>query len=252
MDNLEFEKEISQTSIEEFEKNLSNFFDFNGDINGTAYLNWRFDNSKVITSQMCEMGKAYYETALNLLDTCLENNSDKKADSWIFPILFHTVHGIEVYLKGFNSQIKTLELLSKKQKYEVFGIEGTHNILQLLQTALSRFDKYTRDNKYLTSQEEVKKIRKKINFIKKFIKILYENTDDMTFARYPVTSKKELQFYNNDSDYATYNNITIDLHIYKIWLCKIFSILDEITGFCEYKIEEQMEYLVEIQNYNYE
>lgn len=40
MDNFEFEKQISQISIEEFENKLSNFFDFNGDIDGTAYLNW--------------------------------------------------------------------------------------------------------------------------------------------------------------------------------------------------------------------
>lgn len=250
MDNLEFEKEISQTSIDEFEKNMSSFFEFNGNIDGTAYLNWRFDNSKVITSQMCEMGNAYYETALNLLNNCIENNSDKKADSWIFPILFHTVHGIEVYLKGFNSQIKTLELFIKNQEHKRFDIEGGHNILQLLQMANSGFNNYVQNNKHLISPEEIKDIRKKLNFINKFIIILYENTDDMTFARYPITSKKDLQFYNNYSDFATYNNITINLYIYKIWFCKIFSILEEITDFCEYMIEQQLEYLAETQGYN--
>lgn len=34
-----------------------------------------------------------------------------------------------------------------------------------------------------------------ILFVQRFIDILYQNTEDMTFARYPITAKKENQFY---------------------------------------------------------
>ena len=85
-----------------------------GDIYATAYLNWRFDSKRDVEIKFYEMGKAYFATALSLIDTCLANNRDKKADTWIFPILFHIVHGIEVYLKGFNSQYRIFDETQKK------------------------------------------------------------------------------------------------------------------------------------------
>lgn len=87
-------------------KIIPNYFEFTGDIEHSAYLNWRFDSINNTENQFYEMGKAYLETAIQLVDICLKDNIDNKADIWIFPILFNVVHGIEIYLKGFNSQIR--------------------------------------------------------------------------------------------------------------------------------------------------
>jgi|AKZA01.1.fsa_nt_gi hypothetical protein len=99
--------EIDDYSIEELSKKLPNYFDFNGDVDKTAYLNWRFDKWRNINSQFYEMGKAYFNTAIILLDGCLNNNGDNKADAWIFPIMFNTVHGIEIYLKGLMAKSRS-------------------------------------------------------------------------------------------------------------------------------------------------
>lgn len=230
----------------ENKKELPSYFDFTGDINDTAYLNWRFDSTRTIPSQMSEMGNAYYETALHLLNECINDNIDNKADSWIFPILFNVVHGIEVFLKSFNSQIQTLELLVTKQEVRIYNIEGRHDILQLVNTSISKFNKYLEQGINLGSLEEIQVVQKELNLVKKFIEILYENTDDMTFARYPITSKKEKHFYNDDSPFATNENITIDLNTFKLWIIDIFSILRKITDHSELLIDHYFEMLSDL------
>lgn len=212
---------------------LPNYFEFTGDIDHSAYLNWRFDNFYGTENDFYKMGSAYFEVAIQLIDDCLANNSDKKADIWIFPILFNVVHGIEIYLKGFNSQIRILEKL-KKNEYQDSKIEGGHNILQLCQQAIS-----------LINQSSQKDLLIEFKFVKRFIEILYEHTDDMTFARYPIAKKGESHFYVKQS-----KNITIDLDVLRVWVCKVFSILDCCTGFVDFQIDEIKEWLYEMQQEN--
>lgn len=217
-------------SSKELLQQLPDYFEWSGDIEKSAYLNWRFDFIRDLETQFYEMGKAYFETAIVLVDECIKNNCDKKADIWIFPILFNTVHGIEIYLKGFNSQIKVLDKI-EKQQYQDSKIEGAHNILQLCQLAIS-----------LINQSSKKELLSDFEFVKKFIEILYMNTNDMTFARYPITNKGKNHFYVDKHE-----NITIDLDVFRVWLCKVFEILDGCTGFIDFQIEKIKELLNEVQ-----
>lgn len=210
---------------------LPNYFEFLGDIESSAYLNWRFDPSINLENQFYNIGKAYFQTALALIEICLNDNKNKKADIWIFPIMFNIVHGIEVYLKGFNSQIKILNKL-ENQDYEKTKIEGKHNIKQLCQVAIS-----------LIKEGNRMEILKEFLFLQKFIDILYDNTDDMTFARYPITLKGESHFYIKQKD----KNITVDLEVFKVWVNRVFRILDSSTGFADYQIEEIKEWIYEMQ-----
>lgn len=209
---------------------IPNYFDSTGDVEKSAYLNWRFDFMRDTENQFYEMGKAYFETAIALIEICLSNNKDKKADIWIFPILFNIVHGTEIYLKGFNSQIRILDKI-EKQEYQESKIEGKHNISQLCQTAIS-----------LIKKSSHKDLLSEFKFVKKFIDVLYENTDDMTFARYPVNIDKEPHFYAQQTE-----NITIDLDVLRIWVCKVFDILDSCTGFVDFQIDQIKEWLHDMQ-----
>jgi len=122
---------------------LPNYFDFSGNIQTTAYLNWRFDFTRDLESKFFDMAKGYLETSIALIEQCLADNRDKKADTWIFPILFNVVHGIEVYLKGFNSLYRIHMDLQNYDDVRNSKIEGKHDIRQLCQIAM----KLLRDTK---------------------------------------------------------------------------------------------------------
>ena len=220
-------KEIDTQKLGEI---LPSYFGVSDNIESSAYLNWRFGYMHDPEIQFYEMGKAYFETAIKLIDYCLEDNRDNKADIWIFPILFNVIHGMEVYLKGFNSQIRILDKI-EKQEYQESKIEGKHNILQLCQTAIS-----------LIKCSSQKELLVEFKFIKKFIDILYLNTNDMTFARYPIDSDKKPHFYIHETE-----NFTIDLDVLRIWICKIFNILDTCTGFVDFQIDQIKDWLYEMQ-----
>ncbi|MDD2216138.1 MAG: hypothetical protein PHE41_06190 [Eubacteriales bacterium] len=211
-------------------RNLPNYFDFTGDIDNSSYLNWRFDSFINLENQFYNIGKAYFETSLALIDLCLSDNRDKKADIWIFPIMFNVVHGIEVYLKGFNSQLKILNKL-ENEEHEKTKIEGKHDIKQLCQVAIGQIKAGNRND-----------ILDEFLFLQKFIDILYDNTNDMTFARYPITAKGARHFYVEQKD-----NITIDLNIFKVWVKRVYHILDSFTGFVDYQIDEISNWLYEMQ-----
>ena len=208
--------------IDTQELELPNFFDDSVDIDAGAYLNWRFDINRDLESQFFDMGKGYFQTALELIEKCLSDNSDKKSDIWIFPIMFNIVHGIEIYLKGFNSLYQIHTELQATGYVQESKIEGNHDIRQLCQVAMKRL----RD----TNNTELKD---ELLFVKKFIDILYANTDDMTFARYPVNSKKEAHFYAKSS-----NNVVVDLNVLRQWVKRLFIILEGITGYIDWQVEE--------------
>lgn len=222
--------DLSDVSTPDLQKSLPNYFDFSGDILNSAYLTWRFDAKRDVEIKFYEMGKAYFSTSLALIDICLKENRDKKADTWIFPIMFHLVHGIEVYLKGFNSQYRIFAKL-KKEEYQESKIEGKHDIKQLCEVAVS-----------LIKDNRDKDLLPEFQFVQRFIQILYANTNDMTFARYPLTEDKDNHFYVSKDE-----NITIDLNVLKAWAVRVFQILDSSTGFIDYQIDEIKEWLYEMQ-----
>lgn len=222
--------DLSDIETSKLMDSLPNYFEFTGDMQRTAYLNWRFEFNRDLENQFYDMAQGYFETSLSLIENCLSNNSGHKADIWIFPIMFNVVHGIEVYLKGFNSQYRILAKL-QRDEYQATKIEGKHDIRQLCQVAIS-----------LVKDNNNKDLLVELTFIKRFIDILYTNTDDMTFARYPVTSKGEQHFYVKEK-----NNVTIDLDVFRQWVIRVFHILDSCTGFIDIQIDQILEWKYEMQ-----
>ena len=86
--------------ITEMSKKLETIFQYNADINKTAYLNWRTQCTFTKRSKFIVMGEAFFSTAYNLIQQCILDNSDKKADSWIFTILFNIVFKIQKIITG--------------------------------------------------------------------------------------------------------------------------------------------------------
>lgn len=222
--------DLSDIETSKLMNSLPNYFDFSGDMQRTAYLNWRFEFDRDLENQFYDMAKGYFETSLSLIENCLSDNLGHKADIWIFPIMFNVVHGIEVYLKGFNSQYRILAKL-QRDEYQATKIEGKHDIRQLCQMAIS-----------LVKNNNDKDLLVELTFIKRFIDILYANTDDMTFARYPVTSKGEQHFYVKEKD-----NVTIDLDVFRQWVIRVFHILDSCTGFIDLQVDQILEWKYEMQ-----
>ncbi|WP_029503465.1 hypothetical protein [Lachnoclostridium phytofermentans] len=222
--------DLSDIETSKLMNSLPNYFDFSGDMQRTAYLNWRFEFNRDLENQFYDMAKGYFETSLSLIENCLSDNLGHKADIWIFPIMFNVVHGIEVYLKGFNSQYRILAKL-QRDEYQATKIEGKHDIRQLCQVAIS-----------LVKDNNDKDLLVELTFIKRFIDILYANTDDMTFARYPVTSKGEQHFYVKEKD-----NVTIDLDVFRQWVIRVFHILDSCTGFIDFQVDQILEWKYEMQ-----
>jgi hypothetical protein len=225
--------DLSDISSKELIDALPNYFDSSENIQTTAYLNWRFDFNRDLENKFFDMAKGYLESSIALTEQCLANNRDKKADTWIFPILFNVVHGIEVYLKGFNSLYRIHMDLQNYDDPRDSKIEGKHDIRQLCQIAV----KLLRDTRNDELLDEVL-------FVQRFIDILYQNTEDMTFARYPITTKKENQFYIEAE-----GNVTIDLHVLRQWVLRIAHILDNVTGYIDYQVDQMQEWRSEMLSY---
>ena len=179
------ETDIDYNEIPQLAKKMPSIFESHSDINTNAYLNWRMDFCGTSRRRFIIVGQAYFDTAYYMLRQCLDNNFDKKADAWIFPILFHIVHGIEVYLKAINVSYNVALGKDKTQ------IEGAHNIKQLWSTAR----KLVMDFKVAHPDNTADQLWDAIKVVGNFIENIYEKTDDMTFARYPMDKDKNGHFY---------------------------------------------------------
>ena len=219
--NIIFE-DFDISKIPSMGKKLNSIFRYNEDINKTSYLNWRTGFARTTRSQFVIIGEAFFSTAYNLLQQCLVDNSDKKADSWIFPIMFNIVHGIEVYLKAINV---ALSVVLKKNR----GVsEGGHDLKALCSTARNLIIKYKQTNKNITTSQMFEGIK----VVEKFISNIYEKTDDMTFARYPISKNKQGHFY-----IEKFENEVIDLQLLREQTVYIFKILDFIYQMPELDLE---------------
>ena len=232
--NIEFE-DFDTSRIPSMGKKLDSIFQYNADINKTSYLNWRTGFAHTSRRQFVVMGEAFFSTAYNLLQQCLIDNSDKKADSWIFPIMFNIVHGIEVYLKAINA---ALSVVLKKNR----GIsEGGHDLKALCGTARNLIIEYKTANKNTTTSQMFEGIK----VVEKFISNIYEKTDDMTFVRYPLAKNKQGHFY-----IETFDNEVIDLELLREQLVYVFKMLDFIYEMPELDLEIQAESMAEMMDYN--
>ena len=207
-----------------------------GNIFSSAFLHCRFDFSRDIEGRFFSMAEGYFEASIELIERCLENRRGNRADIWIFPILFNIIHGIEIYLKGFNSLYRIHAGLKNEEKRPESKIEGKHNIRQLCQVAI----KMLRDNKEAELLDEML-------FVEKFIDILCENVDekDMDFARYPIKRNKDTHFYAHAKP-GDEENVTINLNVLCQWVLRIFKILDVISWGIANEIEDMEEWRAEM------
>lgn len=218
------------SKIPQYGKQLDSIFQYNPDIEKNAYLNWRMGFRHNSRAQFVVVGEAFFSTAFNLIQQCLEDNSDKKADSWIFPIMFNTVHGIEVYLKAINA---VLSVVLSKQR----GItEGGHDLKGLCSVARKLIIDYKTQNKCGTTEQMFQGIK----VVEKFIDNIYEKTDDMTFARYPLAKNKQGHFY-----IQTFENEVIDLELLEEQIVYVFKMLEFIYDMPELDIEIQADAMMD-------
>ena len=222
-----FFDKVDYDKIPELAKRMESIFGFNKDIRKNAYLNWRITRSANVGEQFWELAEGYFQSAFWLTDGCLKDNSDKKADIIIFPILFNLIHGIELSLKAINSYLHMI--LECKP-----CIRGKHDIKQLSNEALNRLQ----DLKAKDKSEEMVSAITAMKLVQRFIENIYDKTNDMTFARYPINSSHEEMFYT-----ASKHNVVVDMDVLKtqiIYVCKMLNfIMDLLFNYWEYVCEMQ-------------
>lgn len=187
------------------------------DYTKTSFLNWRFFKQDSPKSFLT-LGEGYIKSSIELIAHVIENNDDKRADIFIFPILHNFNHGIELYLKGL---VWTLNLLLKNNR----GREGKHDIRQLYEILGAKIKNYK-------NGENTKYFNLSFAPLKFYIDELYSQTngsqgnDQMDFSRYPIDKKESEHFY-----IVTGKNIEIDLIILLERFKEIYQILDQAGDF---------------------
>lgn len=218
--------DFNTEDVEQYAQKMDSIFQYNQNVEKTAYLNWRSNKYTNQRRQLVVMGDNFFSSAYNLLQQCINDNGDKKADSWIFPIMFNIVHGIEIYLKAINV---ILNIVLNEQNQV---IQGGHDIKQLCQTSKSLILKYKNRNKNETTDQ----MWTAIKVIENFIENIYEKTNDMTFARYPMDKNKNGHFYIQALD-----NSVIDMELLEKQMVIVYKMLKFIYQTPELEHELNLE-----------
>lgn len=218
--------DFNTEDVEQYAQKMDSIFQYNQNVEKTAYLNWRSNKYTNQRRQLVVMGDNFFSSAYNLLQQCINDNGDKKADSWIFPIMFNIVHGIEIYLKAINV---ILNIVLNEQNQV---IQGGHDIKQLCQTSKSLILKYKNRNKNETTDQ----MWTAIKVIENFIENIYEKTNDMTFARYPMDKNKNGHFY-----IQTLDNSVIDMELLEKQMVIVYKMLEFIYQTPELEQELNLE-----------
>ena len=205
---------------------MSKVFKHNAEIKKTAYMNWRIDQNQKIHN-MLVIADGYTKAAMLLLDDCIKDNCDKKADIVIFPILFSVNHAIELYLKGTNWALNNL--LENDEKFC-----GGHDIRQIWNTVKGLVKKFERD---VQRKQKFKEFTKELE---EYINELYANIDkadtapkkmkNMDFSRYPMNSNNINHFF-----IETFENVVVDLESLKM---KFEIIINDLSCLAEYYVSE--------------
>ena len=218
--------DFNTEDVEQYAQKMDSIFQYNQNVEKTAYLNWRSNKYTNQRRQLVVMGDNFFSSAYNLLQQCINDNGDKKADSWIFPIMFNIVHGIEIYLKAINV---ILNIVLNEQNQ---AIQGGHNIKQLCQTSKNLILKYKNKSKNETTDQ----MWTAIKVIENFIENIYIKTDDMTFARYPMDKNKNGHFYIQALD-----NSVIDMELLEKQMVIVYKMLEFIYQTPELEHELNLE-----------
>lgn len=202
-----------------------NIFGYNIDISKNAYLNWRFDgNDQAYNLRV--LAEGFANAAVIMMDTILEDNRDKKADSIIMPILYSIDQSIEVYMKSI---IRLIEELNGEQicKYT------SHDIAELKNIMVSKIKK---------REIRTNGLIKCLTPVTEYIDELYARirTKDekgrtivnIDFARYPMDVEGKPHFYVAASD-----NVVINVEKLKE---KFIEIQDSLSGiYIIYEVEKE-------------
>lgn len=196
-------------------------FTGNSDFEKSAFVNWRTSKQEDIQNMMV-LAEGFLSSAIELAKASLADNSDKKADMLIFPILTNANHGIELYLK---SLVWTLNKLLNSQ----YKIEGKHNIKQILETAKAKIMEYKDQDTLNCFNQQTEDLQNYIDEL--FAKIqATPQKDKMDFSRYPFDEKYSNHFYVDEI-----GNIEVDLENFVLRFEKIFETLDERVSYFFYQ-----------------
>ena len=198
-------------------------FSYNEDIAKCAFMNWRVNNHEPIQN-MNVLAEGYFESALLLAKSCLEDNRDKRADTIVFPMLFAVNHGIELYVKSICWSMNIL--LGYKGSYT-----ENHDIRGIWYTAKQKIREfgfgYGREETEFNSM--IINLEKYLDELSNTIRMnanindAYHNID---FSRYPINNRKDYHFYLN-----RYDNVVIDLENFVILFEDIYECLHRLSGY---------------------
>lgn len=196
-------------------------FSGNSDFEKSAFVNWQTSKQEDIQN-MLVLAEGFLSSAIELAKASLANNSDKKADMLIFPILTNANHGIELYLK---SLVWSLNKLLNSQ----YKIEGKHNIKQILETAKAKIKEYKDQDTLNYFNQQTEDLQNYIDEL--FAKIqATPQKDKMDFSRYPFDEKYSNHFYVDEI-----GNIEVDLENFVFRFEKILETLDENVSYFFYQ-----------------
>ncbi|MER1987488.1 MAG: hypothetical protein ABS948_16540 [Solibacillus sp.] len=226
---------------------MKKIFSYNADIEKNAYLNWRTQYYNHIHN-MFVIAEGFSDAALLLIDAVLTDNRDKKADNIIFPILFNSNHGIEVYLKAICWTQN--QLLNTNNTFK-----ENHNLRELLKEVI-KLEELNKD-----SSDDIMIFYEMLADLNSYIEELYEKIErttikkgnekkffDISFCRYPLTNQTlEPQFYIN-----TFDNVVIDLENFLKIFKGIFKNLRALSMHYSAKLEAKQEAEYELRKMNEE
>lgn len=204
---------------------MKDIFSYNIDINKTAFMNWRTEHHQPIQN-MNVIADGYFESAILLAKDCLKDNSDRKADVLIFPILFSVNHAIELYEKSICWSLNILlgYKLKFKQNHDIRGIWLTIKE-KIKEFGFGYGHEEVEFNRMIVELEAYLDELSKI-IMSKNINDAYQNID---FSRYPINNHDEYHFY-----LKTYENVVVDLENF----ISIFEkIRDSLSRLADYYYE---------------
>lgn len=172
-------------------------FSYNQNIQKNAYLNWRTDkNDKAYNLYV--LASDFADGAVVMINAILSDNTDKKADALIMPILCCINQSIELY-------IKTVIRLVEEQIDGAVSNYTTHNNSELKNIMIAKIRK--KELKTSGLQKHLKPVSDFIDELNDKIKSYDDKGKvNMDFARYPFDTDGNSYFYVKEND-----NVVIDV-----------------------------------------
>lgn len=201
-------------------------FSYNADINKNAYLNWRTHSGNT-PENFKVLADGFSSAALILLNSLIEDNALKEADTVIMPILYSIDQSIELYLKA---TIKVLSEISETDE----KVPTTHDIFDLYKLLISKINRKEVTTKGL--QKHFQELESYIDELYSYIKPKGVNKPKIDFARYPIDTDGKEHFYVAETE-----NVTIDLENLKIRFEDISESLECIYSF----YSEELDYMLQ-------